>query len=266
MSVCVARYKRHLVIEKSGKFEKQQKSTSPKMMNSYFEQSGFYGSHGQSVGAEQAYRFPLGLGVNPYGPPGGGGRTGVQDSSAYDPSSASAAAAAAAAAASCKLYEQQYKLPVECTPPKDQNGYGGGKDSAISSWAAAAAAAAAAANVRSDGLSANGRSAYGNGVGATDTSAPVGGVAPRSALGSGGAPNSVGSANPWSPCSLNTPTGAGGVGAPQHGVASHHGQHAPSHGQSPQSQSSAHTFYPWMAIAGQFTSFAYSFACPILCG
>lgn len=141
------------------------------MMNSYFEQSGFYGGHGvqTGVGAEQAYRFPLGLGVNPYGATasaGAGGRhVGVQESQ-YD------AAAAAAAAASCqKLYEQQYKLQQQDTGPKDvgggvggvgvNGGYGsigsglsglsgvgqtgvGSKDSAISSWAAAAAAAAAA--------------------------------------------------------------------------------------------------------------------------
>ena len=107
-------------------------------------------------------------------------------------------------------------------------------------------------------------------------SAPVSvsAVTPRS--GGGGA-----TGNPWSPCSLNAAAAAAaaaaGVGVPgsQHGVPSHHtslGQHAGSHaglgaggghGQSgqhsPQSQSSAHTFYPWMAIAGQCHSSSFFF-------
>ena len=61
--------------------EKKNDDGPLKMMNSYFEQSGFYGGHGvqTGVGAEQAYRFPLGLGVNPYGATasaGAGGRHG----------------------------------------------------------------------------------------------------------------------------------------------------------------------------------------------
>ena len=39
-------------------------------MNSYFEQGGFY-AQGPATGADQAYRFPIGLGglggVSPYG-------------------------------------------------------------------------------------------------------------------------------------------------------------------------------------------------------
>ena len=84
-------------------------------MNSYFEQGGFYG--GGSTG-EQAYRFPLGLSVSPYGQPGP-----RQD--AYDPS------------ASCKLYtpHQDHMTPnpfkVDCV--KEQNGYGVSKE--MSGWA-----------------------------------------------------------------------------------------------------------------------------------
>jgi len=206
------------------------------MMNSYFEQSGFYGSHGQT-GAEQAYRFPLGLGVNPYGPPTNGGRPGVQESP-YD-------AAAAAAAASCKLYEQQYK--IDCSS-KDQNGYSSSvKDqNSISSWAAAAAAAAAAAGAAQGMRSDGGHGRYGSGVsvGVTPTAdSAVSAITPRSLSGSGA------SGNPWSPCSLNQSVPGTGIPGSQHGVV--HSQH-PQIGQqqSPQSQSSAHTFYPWMAIAG----------------
>ena len=206
-------------------------------MNSYFEQSGFYGSHGQT-GAEQAYRFPLGLGVNPYGPPTNGGRPGVQESP-YD-------AAAAAAAASCKLYEQQYK--IDCGT-KDQNGYSSSvKDqNSISSWAAAAAAAAAAAGAAQGMRSDGGHARYSSGVpvGVTPNGeAAVSAITPRSLSGSGG------SGNPWSPCSLNQTVTGTGIPGSQHGVV--HSQH-PQIGQqqSPQSQSSAHTFYPWMAIAGE---------------
>ena len=74
-------------------------------MNSYFEQGGFYG--GASGPGDQAYRFPLGLSVSPYGQPT------RQDT--YD--------------ASCKLYAAQHAqdhmtpnpFKVDC---KEQNGYG----------------------------------------------------------------------------------------------------------------------------------------------
>lgn len=80
-------------------------------MNSYFEQGGFYGG---GSGGDQAYRFPLGLSVSPYGQPGP-----RQDG--YDTT-----------AASCKLYAppQEHMTPnpfkVDCV--KDQNGYGATKD------------------------------------------------------------------------------------------------------------------------------------------
>ena len=65
-------------------------------MNSYFEQSGFYGQ--TAGGAEQAYRFPLGLagmGASPYSQH----TQPRQDASAYDTSAASAALAAQSNAA-----------------------------------------------------------------------------------------------------------------------------------------------------------------------
>lgn len=252
------------------------------MMNSYFEQSGFYGGHGQT-GAEQAYRFPLGLGVNPYGPASTGPR---QDS--YD-------AAAAAAAASCKLYEQQYKL--DCV--KDQSGYGTATiksdNQAISSWAAAAAAAAAAAQQgvgvdRSSGAvgvhnGGGGVVNRGYGVSTNPPEAAIAPVAPRSAP--------IVNNNPWSPCSLNTATAVPNVVPQQQQQQQQHAsvvqqqqqqqqhqqqlvqqqqlhtptgqqqqqqQHAISQQQSPQSQSSAHTFYPWMAIAGELVfHFSYCY-------
>lgn len=80
-------------------------------MNSYFEQGGFYGG---GSGGDQAYRFPLGLSVSPYGQP-------APRQDGYD-----------ASAASCKLYgaPQDHMTPnpfkVDCS--KDQNGYGISKD------------------------------------------------------------------------------------------------------------------------------------------
>merc|ERR1719187_581081 len=71
-------------------------------------QGGFYGG---GSGGDQAYRFPIGLSVSPYGQPGP-----RQD--AYDTS------------ASCKLYApppQDHMTPnpfkVDCSLKPDQNGY-----------------------------------------------------------------------------------------------------------------------------------------------
>ncbi|XP_050737364.1 homeotic protein ultrabithorax-like isoform X2 [Eriocheir sinensis] len=72
---------------------------------------GFYGG---GSGGDQAYRFPLGLSVSPYGQP-------APRQDGYD-----------ASAASCKLYgaPQDHMTPnpfkVDCA--KDQNGYGISKD------------------------------------------------------------------------------------------------------------------------------------------
>lgn len=85
-------------------------------MNSYFEQGGFYGG---GSGGEQAYRFPLGLSVSPYGQP-------APRQDGYDPT------------ASCKLYapHQEHMTPnpfkVDCV--KEQNGYGGSKDMSGGGW------------------------------------------------------------------------------------------------------------------------------------
>lgn len=80
-------------------------------MNSFYEQGGFYGG---GSGGDQAYRFPLGVSVSPYGLP-------APRQDGYD-----------ASAASCKLYgaPQDHMTPnsfkVDCA--KDQNGYGISKD------------------------------------------------------------------------------------------------------------------------------------------
>lgn len=187
------------------------------MMNSYFEQSGFYGT--PSASDPNNYRFPIGLGMSPYAQHH---QTRAPQDSPYD-----------ATAAACKLYsagalqdsQQQYKL--DC---KDQtNGYHGSKDLSGSTGG--------------NGPTAGGGwpSSGGGGGGSTGSSTvPVRPAVctPDGRYATPGHP----SAEPTSPsrslsswnatCSLNN------------GVVS-------SQTASQLQQSANHTFYPWMAIAGQ---------------
>ncbi|KAJ8674152.1 hypothetical protein QAD02_005414 [Eretmocerus hayati] len=254
-------------------------------MNSYFEQStgGFYGGHHhQSSAAAQhhdpasaaAYRsFPLGLGMSPYASSqhhhhhlaaaaaaANSGSTRPPQDSPYDASVASA----------CKLYSQ--------SGSQDSGGAGGGygastgsgsvqssKDCKQQEQAVAAAVAAhqngyaavmAAAAVKdvwqTGGASAGGQpGSGGSGAGsvvrpsactpdgsrlgsATGYSGLVG-SAPDAASspGNNGASRSLGSAS-WNTCSLNSSAASQPVSNQLH------------------QQSASHTFYPWMAIAGEF--------------
>ncbi|XP_077297135.1 ultrabithorax [Arctopsyche grandis] len=85
-------------------------------MNSYFEQSGFYGSHHHQGGAgeQAAYRgFPLGLGMGAYGAQHALQRP---QESPYD----------ASVAAACKLYAAEPQPPTykpDCSKEGGQNGY-----------------------------------------------------------------------------------------------------------------------------------------------
>ncbi|XP_018335781.1 homeotic protein ultrabithorax-like [Agrilus planipennis] len=219
-------------------------------MNSYFEQSGFYGSHhhqsagsaaahhhDQSAVAAAAYRsFPLSLGMSPYAssqhhhhhslhqtrPP--------QDSP-YD----------ASVAAACKLYSssgdsQQNSAYNSSTKPDcskgsaDQNGYASVVAAAAVKdvWQNAAAtggganlASSLAGPVRPAACTPDSRVGYGSGLVGGDPASSPGSAASRTA-------NSLASWN--NPCSLNT-NSAQAVGTQLH-------------------QQGSHTFYPWMAIAG----------------
>lgn len=240
-------------------------------MNSYFEQSGFYGSHhhqaassaaapghhhDQTAAAAAAYRFPLGLGMSPYAssqhhhhhslhqarPP--------QDSP-YD---------ASVAAAACKLYSsaadsvsQQSNAGVanystttkpDCsktgTTPNEQshqNGY-------------AAVVAAAAKDVWQSAAGGGGaNNAGGNSlvgpvvrpaactpdtrVGGYGSSVGLVGGDPASSPGAGGGRTSAWSLGSSNACSLNSSAAQPTVATQLH------------------QQPSNHTFYPWMAIAGQ---------------
>ncbi|EEC15626.1 homeotic protein ultrabithorax, putative [Ixodes scapularis] len=96
------------------------------MMNSYFEQSGFYNSQAGSA-AEQAYRFPQGLLVPPVASSHDAAAAGAP--TAYD--------ATTAAAAACKLYpsvsDASGAFKTECLV-KDQNGFGGAVKDMAAAW------------------------------------------------------------------------------------------------------------------------------------
>ncbi|XP_052125756.1 homeotic protein ultrabithorax [Frankliniella occidentalis] len=221
-------------------------------MNSYFEQSGFYGSHHHQASAgagahhhdqaAAAYRFPLSLGMSPYAssqhhhhhlhqarPP--------QDSP-YD----------ASVAAACKLYSsgsdssQQASVnystgasaKTDCVKSglgdqQHQNGYAAVVAAAAKDvWQSANSANSAGANslVRPSACTPDSRVGYGGSVGL------VGGdpsTSPGSATARTSSATSLGGS--WNTCSLNST-------AAQPAVAVHQ-------------QSANHTFYPWMAIAGE---------------
>ncbi|CAH1955762.1 unnamed protein product [Acanthoscelides obtectus] len=226
-------------------------------MNSYFEQSGFYGGHHhqsassvtgahhhdhQSAAAAAAYRsFPLSLGMSPYAstqhhhahslhqarPP--------QDSP-YD---------ASVAAAACKLYSsstdsQQNSVNYSSSNTKsdcskgnaDQNGYASVVAAAAVKDVWQSAASGGGANlsnsltgpVRPAACTPDSRVGYGSSVGL------VGGD-PSSSPGTASGGRTGNSLSSWNnPCSLNT-TSSQPVGTQIH-------------------QQTNHTFYPWMAIAG----------------
>ncbi|KAK8788736.1 hypothetical protein V5799_021488, partial [Amblyomma americanum] len=120
------------------------------MMNSYFEQSGFYNGQGGSA-AEQAYRFPQGLLVPPYpqstaAAAAAAAAVAARAASSHDAAAAAAgaaapasydagSAAAAAAAAACKLYPSDAggAFKTECLV-KDQNGFGSAVKDMAASW------------------------------------------------------------------------------------------------------------------------------------
>lgn len=226
-------------------------------MNSYFEQTGFYGGHHhhQAAGATAhhhhdqnavaaAYRFPLGLGMSPYAssqhhhhslhqsrPP--------QDSP-YD---------ASVAAAACKLYGNESQqssgnynatAKSECTKDTShQNGYAAVVAAAKDVWQSANAGGGGVNSnpligpVRPSACTPDSRvSAYANTslglVGGDPSTSP--GASTGSVRNSSVTSSLTGS---WNTCSINSATSQPSVATQLH------------------QQSANHTFYPWMAIAGK---------------
>ncbi|KAG8244845.1 hypothetical protein J6590_012210 [Homalodisca vitripennis] len=230
-------------------------------MNSYFEQSGFYGSHhhqtagaghhhDQTAAAAAAYRFPLGLGMSPYASSQHHHHHSLHQSrppqdSPYD----------ASVAAACKLYSssndtQQSSINYSTSKPDcsksssesaHQNGY-------------AAVVAAAAKDVSvwqsTTGGSANSNSLVGpvrpaactpdSRVGGYSSVGLVGGDPASSpgAAGGGRTSSSASLGGSWNTCSLNTSSSQPAVPTQLH------------------QQPANHTFYPWMAIAGRVVTSA----------
>lgn len=215
-------------------------------MNSYFEQSGFYGSHHHQTAssatsshhhdqaaAAAAYRsFPLSLGMSPYAstqhhhhslhqarPP--------QDSP-YD----------ASVAAACKLYSssetQQNSINYsasntkpDCSKTGDQNGYASVAAAVKDVWNSTSGGNVSANSlvgpVRPAACTPDSRVGYGS-------SGLIGGD-PASSPGAAGGGRTSNSLSSWNnPCSLNS-------SATQPVATQIH-------------QQTNHTFYPWMAIAG----------------
>lgn len=252
------------------------------MMNSYFEQGGFYGQAAAATGTEQAYRFPLGL----------AGMAGVPSPYAAAPTTASAAAAAAAQPPP----HQSSRAP----PPPVQDGGGGGTGGAPSPYDSHNNTSPKSSSLYSSNINdtykstattgggttptgANGSSSSGGGGGGTVT--PTGtGTGPAdckdqngysslskelAAAGGGGggswgsSSSSGGGSNPVRP-SVCTPdpmaryaaspaSSAAAVAAADAAAARDRWMNCTGlSSQQPQLQQSAnHTFYPWMAIAGE---------------
>lgn len=219
-------------------------------MNSYFEQSGFYGSHHhqgagsatsshhhEQAAAAAAYRsFPLSLGMSPYASTQHHHHHGlhqarpVPQDSPYD----------ASVAAACKLYSgdgQQGTVNYstangakpDCSKTQDQNGYSSVAAAVKDVWNSASASGG---NVSANSLVGPVRPAactpdsrvtgYGGLVGGDPSASP----------GSAAAGRTSNSLSTWNnPCSLNS-SASQPVGTQIH-------------------QQTNHTFYPWMAIAGQ---------------
>lgn len=229
-------------------------------MNSYFEQTagGFYGSHHHQTGAASqhhdpataaAYRsFPLGLGMSPYASaqhhhhtssslgihPGGGSNTRPPQDSPYDASVATA----------CKLYSTTPEATghttssYSTTATKDckqqdqtsnhQNGYAAVMAAAAVKdvWQSATSGTNSQSNsvVRPSACTPESTrvSSYGGLVGGDPASSPGNNSSSRSLTSS------------WNTCSLNS-SASQPVATQLH-----------------QQPTTNHTFYPWMAIAGEF--------------
>ncbi|XP_075232285.1 homeotic protein ultrabithorax-like [Lycorma delicatula] len=228
-------------------------------MNSYFEQTGFYGSHhhqaaGAAAGhhheqsaAAAAYRFPLGLGMSPYASSQHHHHHSLHQSrppqdSPYD----------ASVAAACKLYSssndagQQSSINYststksDCSKPgsesSHQNGYAAVVAAAAKDvWQSAATGGSASVGpVRPAACTPDSR--YASSVGL------VGGDPASSPGAAGGGRTS--STSSWNTCSLGSSASQPTVGTQLH------------------QQPTNHTFYPWMAIAGtivqKFCKFLFS--------
>lgn len=237
------------------------------MMNSYFEQGGFYGQSATGTGgADQAYRFPLGLagmgGIPGYGS-GQHQNSRPQDtsSSAYDAAAAAAAAAAVSVAgnnnglSTSPKGSSLYSSPISDSPSTYKNpttptggGSGGGGTTTNTAGGNSDCKDQNGYSSSSSSLSKE-LNAGGSGSGSGWTSG-------NGVSSSGGAPVRPSACTP-DPMSRYTPSAAD-MAARDRWMNSCTGLTSPSQASQPQLQQSAnHTFYPWMAIAGKLVKMFY---------
>ena len=215
-------------------------------MNSYFEQTGFYGQAAAAAGGDQAYRFPLGLagmGVSPYQH-----QTSRQD---YDATAAAAAASpksaglysplndSAAAAAAAAVYKSPSSGGGAGTPAGNSGGSAGSGGGGSGASGGGTPTGSECNNKDQNGYSSLSKELNWSGAAtaaAATTAAGGGGpvrpsvhTPPDMSRYTPGAVDAAAARDRW----MNTCTGL-------------------SSSQQPQLQQAAsnHTFYPWMAIAG----------------
>ena len=227
------------------------------MMNSYFEQGGFYNQAASAAAADPSYRFPLGLASMgmPYQH-----QPRPQD---YDVAAAAAVSAASSVTSpkSSGLYSphnNDSSSVYKSSSTTSSNTSGGGAGATPSNPATDPASSAPAVDCKTDqsnGYSSLSKelSAWGNttptsggvGGGHVSASAAAAGVAAAAAAANGGVRPSVCTPD----MTRYTPSAVDAVSARDRWMnsCSLTGSQA-----QPQLQQSAnHTFYPWMAIAGE---------------
>ena len=227
-----------------------------KMMNSYFEQGGFYGqAAAASAGADPSYRFPLGLagmGMSPYAQHT---QPRPQD---YDVAAAAAVSAASAAVSpkSSGLYspinnDSSSVYKSSSTTSSGSGGGGGSGSTGGTNQADPASAASVDCKDQSNGYSSLSKEL--NSWGSTP-----GGVASAGGAGHASSNTSNGGVRP-TVCTPEmtryTPTAVDAAAAQARDRWMNSCSLTGSQAQPQLQQSANHTFYPWMAIAGKSFGF-----------
>ena len=205
-------------------------------MNSYFEQSGFYGQG--AGGPEQAYRFPLGLagmGVSPYGQ-----HQPRSHQESYDAAAVASVGNVASSPKAAGLYSPLSDSKASLYQTSSSSGGSGGTPG----------------SGNGDCKDSNGYSSLSKDLNA----AAAAGWNSGSAAALAAAASAAGPVRP-SACtpdmSRYTPSAVDAAAARDRWMNTCSGLTSASQGQSLQQASANHTFYPWMAIAGKDQLFAH---------
>ena len=227
-----------------------------KMMNSYFEQGGFYGqAAAASAGADPSYRFPLGLagmGMSPYAQHAAA-QPRPQD---YDVAAAAAVSAASAAVSpkSSGLYSpiNNDSSSVYKSSSTTSSGSGGGNGGSTGTAPPDPASASVDCKDQSNGYSSLSKelnawgAASGVSTGAASGGAAGGGHAASNTSNGGVRPTVC-----TPEMTRYTPTAVDAAAAQARDRWMNSCSLTGSQAQPQLQQSANHTFYPWMAIAGK---------------